>query len=76
MPEAERAMAVIRGFIQHRSSEIVQRLRRGVFLVFGAPCQLRWLAGQEHDRTIPLEDIANRNAKYVEASGAKAKGGS
>ena len=29
-------------------------LRHGVLLVFGAPCQLRWLAGQEHDRTIPL----------------------
>jgi hypothetical protein len=28
-----------------------------VLLVFGAPCQLRWLAGQEHGRTIPLTDI-------------------
>jgi hypothetical protein len=28
-----------------------------VLLVFGAPCQLRWLAGQEHGRTIPLGDI-------------------
>jgi hypothetical protein len=27
MPEAERAMAVIRDFIQHRLNEIVQRLR-------------------------------------------------
>jgi hypothetical protein len=25
-----------------------------VLLVFGAPCQLRLLAGQEHGRTIPL----------------------
>src|ERR1700722_14129630 len=25
-------------------------------LVFGAPCQLRLLAGQEHGRTIPLTD--------------------
>src|SRR6267378_1485007 len=32
-------------------------LRHGVLLVFGAPCQLRLLAGQEHDRTIPLTDI-------------------
>jgi len=31
-------------------------LRHGVLLVFGAPCQLRLLAGQEHDRTIPLPD--------------------
>jgi hypothetical protein len=28
-----------------------------VLLVFGAPCQLRLLAGQEHGRTIPLTDI-------------------
>ena len=33
-------------------------LRHGVLLVFGAPCQLRWLAGQEHDRTIPLAEMA------------------
>jgi hypothetical protein len=25
-----------------------------VLLVFGAPCQLRLLAGQEHGRTIPF----------------------
>src|SRR6202035_3704963 len=31
--------------------------RHGVLLVFGAPCQLRLLAGQEHGRTIPLSDI-------------------
>jgi hypothetical protein len=28
-----------------------------VLLVFGAPCQLRSLAGQEHGRTIPLADM-------------------
>jgi len=28
-----------------------------VLLVFGAPCQLPSLAGQEHGRTIPLTDI-------------------
>jgi hypothetical protein len=27
-----------------------------VLLIFGAPCQLRWLAGREHGRTIPLAD--------------------
>jgi len=32
-------------------------LRHGVLLVFGAPCQLRLLAGQEHGRTIPLADF-------------------
>ena len=26
----------------------LKRLRHGVLLVFGAPCQLRSLAGQEH----------------------------
>jgi hypothetical protein len=29
-----------------------------VLLVFGAPCQLKKLAGQEHGRTIPLADIS------------------
>jgi hypothetical protein len=28
-----------------------------VLLVFGAPCQLQSLAGQEHGRTIPLTDL-------------------
>ena len=28
-----------------------------MLLVFGAPCQPRLLAGQEHGRTIPLADI-------------------
>jgi hypothetical protein len=29
----------------------------GVLLGFGAPCQLRLLAGPEHGRTIPLADV-------------------
>src|SRR6202453_5373860 len=32
-------------------------LRHGVLLVFGAPCQLRLLAGEEHGRTIPLTEV-------------------
>ena len=32
-------------------------LRHGVLLVFGAPCQLQSLAGQEHGRTIPLAEV-------------------
>jgi hypothetical protein len=28
-------------------------------LVFGAPCQIRLLAGQEHGRTIPLAEICS-----------------
>jgi hypothetical protein len=30
-----------------------------VLLVFGAPCQHKTLAGQEHGRTIPLTDIGS-----------------
>ena len=33
-------------------------LRHGVLLVFGTPCQLQSLAGQEHGRTIPLAGLA------------------
>src|SRR5712675_2699534 len=33
-----------------------QTLRHGALLVFGAPCQLSLLAGQEHGRTIPLAE--------------------
>jgi hypothetical protein len=36
--------------------------RHGVLLVFGAPCQLKTLAGQEHGRTIPLADIRTKLA--------------
>jgi hypothetical protein len=38
----------------------VEFLRHGVLLVFGAPCQLRLLAGPEHGRTIPLAVISDR----------------
>ena len=37
--------------------QVVECLRHGVLLVFGTPCQLQSLAGQEHGRTIPLGDI-------------------
>jgi hypothetical protein len=37
-------------------------------LVFGAPCQLRLLAGQEHGRTIPLADIGKDSQRAVWAS--------
>ena len=39
----------------------IGRLGHGVILVFGAPCQLRLLAGQEHGRTIPLTDLILRH---------------
>jgi hypothetical protein len=35
----------------------VDLLGHDVLLVFGAPCQLPSLAGQEHGRTIPLADL-------------------
>ena len=35
-------------------------LGHGVLLVFGAPCQLLSLAGQEHGRTIPLADARTK----------------
>jgi hypothetical protein len=34
-------------------------LRHSVLLVFGAPCQLRLLAGQERGQTIPLLEVAS-----------------
>jgi hypothetical protein len=43
-------------------------LRHGVLLVFGAPCQLRLLAGQEHGRTIPLGDISHWHIRSVPCS--------
>jgi hypothetical protein len=36
--------------------------RHGALLVFGAPCQLQSLVGQERGRTIPLPDITARLA--------------
>jgi hypothetical protein len=35
----------------------IELLRHGVLLVFGAPDQLKTLAGQEHGRTIPLANL-------------------
>ena len=39
---------------------VVEIVGHSVLLVFGAPCQLRSLTGQEHGRTIPLADIGSR----------------
>jgi hypothetical protein len=36
-------------------------LRHGALFVFGAPCQLSLLAGQERGRTIPLADIVDNS---------------
>src|SRR5262249_16808716 len=41
----------------HYGDRRADLLGHGVLLGFGAPSQLRLLAGQEHGRTIPLADI-------------------
>src|SRR5262249_43785327 len=51
----ERVLADIDADHGNRS---VKLLRHGLLLVFGAPCQLRLLAGPEHGRTIPLADMS------------------
>src|SRR5262245_10423457 len=42
----------------HYGDRRADLLRHGVLLGFGAPSQLRLLAGQEHGRTSPLADLA------------------
>jgi hypothetical protein len=42
-------------------------LGHGVLLGFGAPSQLRLLAGQEHGRTIPLADVGSRRIYLMQA---------
>jgi hypothetical protein len=46
----------------------VECLRHGVLLVFGAPCERRSLAGQEHGQTIPLADDMPASFKPQSAS--------
>jgi hypothetical protein len=45
----------------------VEYLGHGVLLVFGAPCQHRLVAGQEHGRTIPLSDIRKSATQKAKA---------
>jgi hypothetical protein len=52
--DMERVLADIDADYGNHSAEI---LRDSVLLVFGAPCQLRSLAGQEHGQTIPLCEV-------------------
>jgi hypothetical protein len=56
--KANNVERVLTNIDAHYDDHGVQYLRHGVLLVFGAFCQLRSLAGQEHGRTIPLADIA------------------
>jgi hypothetical protein len=67
--EVERVLADIDADHLDRS---IGPLRHGVLLVFGAPCQLRLLVGQEHDRTIPLTDFVLSEPTQV--AGWKASG--
>src|SRR6476659_8397368 len=41
---------------------VVEIVGHSVLLVFGAPCQLRSLTGQEHGRTIPLPEANSARA--------------
>src|SRR6202007_2795023 len=53
--DVKRVLADIDADHSHRSTKIPGH---GVLLIFGAPDQLQSLAGQEHDRTIPLADMS------------------
>jgi hypothetical protein len=52
--DVERVLADVEADDGNRAIEI---LVCGVLLVFGAPRQLRSLAGQEHGRTVPLATV-------------------
>src|ERR1700691_6504660 len=56
--KANNVERVLTNIDAHYDDHGVQYLRHGVLLVFGAYCQLRSLAGQEHGRTIPLAEVA------------------
>jgi hypothetical protein len=58
----ERVLADIDTDYGDRCAEL---LGHGVLLVFGAPCQLASLAGQEHGRTIPLADILREPNEWL-----------
>src|SRR6476660_4263005 len=50
---------------------VVEIVGHSVLLVFGAPCQLRSLTGQEHGRTIPLPAVprsASRSRSTFDAA--------
>jgi len=55
--KANNVERVLTNIDAHYDDRGVQYLRHGVLLVFGACCQLRSLAGQEHGRTIPLTEV-------------------
>src|SRR6476619_6491868 len=44
---------------------VVEIVGHSVLLVFGAPCQLRSLTGQEHGRTTPLPEVAGHHVNLA-----------
>src|SRR3984893_7041437 len=68
LPQHDRAACIVAHDVERVLADIdadhgdrgIGCLRHSVLLVFGAPRQLRLLAGQEHGRTIPLGDISYR----------------
>ena len=70
--KANNVERVLTNIDAHYDDHGVQYLRHGVLLVFGAYCQLRSLAGQEHGRTIPLAEIEWDNPLELQPSGAPA----
>src|SRR5580704_1007732 len=55
--EADDVEGVLADIDTNYGNRVVEIVGHSVLLVFGAPCQLRSLTGQEHGRTIPLPDI-------------------
>ncbi len=52
----------------HYGDRRADLLGHGVLLGFGAPSQLRLLAGQEHGRTIPLADTGDCSLRALRTS--------
>src|SRR4029077_10079301 len=56
--EADDVEGVLADIDTNYGNCVVEIVGHSVLLVFGAPCQLRSLTGQEHGRTIPLAEVA------------------
>jgi len=55
-------MAVLADIDADHGDRAIGCLTHGMLPVFGAPCQLHLLAGQEHGRTIPLTEVIREGA--------------
>jgi hypothetical protein len=73
MPQHDGAARIVANDVERVLADIdadygdrgIGSLRHGVLLVFGAPCQLCLLAGQEHGRTIPLAEASRTMAEFA-----------